>query len=183
MGCGGSAAKAPTTPETPGMPKVPDAPGVPAAPAMPDLSGIKIPSVNPDKDILAVTGMLEILTGLPQWAKLAENGFEKSDADDSGSVDAKELERTMEVIQKGVIGDLFEDKSAQEVDKDDVAAIVKEFNKDDDSKLDKGEFVAFATEYIKVTISKNFKTLIEKKEDVKPSLEKLTKRVTQLVES
>uniref|UniRef100_A0A0G4I522 EF-hand domain-containing protein n=1 Tax=Chromera velia CCMP2878 TaxID=1169474 RepID=A0A0G4I522_9ALVE len=150
-------------------------PAIPAAGGMPKM---------PDPNQIMVDQLLDKLTKAPQWQKLAEGGFERSDADDSGKVDAKELSKTMEQIQTGVVKDLFPQlPEAGDVDQEAVKNAMAKYNKDDDSKLDKGEFVAFATEYIKVTISKNFKTLIEKKEDVKPSLEKLTKRVTQLVES
>eukprot|EP00919_Chromeraceae_sp_WS-2016_P050851 GHVR01120518.1.p1 GENE.GHVR01120518.1~~GHVR01120518.1.p1 ORF type:complete len:172 (-),score=40.05 GHVR01120518.1:594-1109(-) len=165
MGCGASKLKMPEVPKVPELPKVPDVTSV---------------SLNPQ--VLTVQGLTTSLLALPQWKKMAENGFDKADRDNSGYVEGKELEVTMQAIQEGVLGDLFPDAATTEVDKEAVQEAMKKYNKDNDSKLNKEEFVEFATEYIRITIMKNTRKYAEEKKDLGHTIERITLRNEKLAQ-
>jgi len=132
--------------------------------------------------VLAITALCDQLTALPQWEKMAGNGFERTDKDGSGEIDKSELEITMEEIQKGVLGDLFPDAEVQDVDQEAVEQTLEKYNKDNNPTLNKEEFVVFATEYIKITIKKNAIRYVKTGKDLNPVVERLGKRAKALSE-
>jgi len=176
MGCGGSTIK-----------KDALAKGAEGAGAKIGAMGVKMPEIpkvpdmtEMDPQVLAVTAATHGLTELPQWNKMAEGGFNQADKDGSGSIDAKELEVVMEKIQEGVLGDLFPNQEAKDVDSETVKEAMKKYNKDNDSTLSKEEFCGFATEYIRITVKKSAITAKKNGEDLTAVLEKIGERTQAL---
>lgn len=133
-----------------------------------------------DPQLIAISALMDDFLGLPQWQKIVSNGFSKSDKDKSGQIDARELEITMEAIQKGVLGSLFLNNAEQDVDQAAVQEVMSKYNKDSDAELDKEEFTLFATEYIRLTVYNSSEKYLKEGHDLKPVIDRLELKIKQM---
>uniref|UniRef100_A0A0G4F9A7 Uncharacterized protein n=1 Tax=Chromera velia CCMP2878 TaxID=1169474 RepID=A0A0G4F9A7_9ALVE len=120
---------------------------------------------------------LDDLLLMSEWRGLAERGFDFEDRDNSGEISKGELSKTMEKLQavgrSGIIADLFPGEDARSVDTKSVQEVIASFSKDGDASLSKGEFVLFATEYIRKTVMKIATRLAGAGKDLQPAVDGL----------